>query len=295
MKSRCNECAGSLVCKEPCANAGNLTIECQFGCNKFYICPDCKKTLTRSIGNKCAVCNDGKTRRELLFEKYLREQADAGTIPLYTSWNCIDKKRDVDQCSKAYRPDFTFVLEEKGLVVIVEFDEHQHELYEESCELNRMLVLNHGYMTSRAACIRWIRYNPDGFNVHGRKKKVDSKDRKEYFIKRLRRALDDVDYTDKIEIEYLFYNQVPEMDQSDPFNRTERFKDILDYHRWAQRRLGETTDAGDSIDAFVAQHADSVQAKYTKAVANAASCDADSTEEDESDGGNDAESDDDAL
>ena len=281
-----------MKCTEPCNNAGKLKIECQHGCNKIYICHECKMSTIKRIGDKCKTCNKGKTRRENSFEKYLREQADAGTIPLYTSWNCIDKKRDVDQCSKAYRPDFTFVLEEKGLVVIVEFDEHQHELYEESCELNRMLVLNHGYMTSRAACIRWIRYNPDGFNVHGRKKKVDSKDRKEYFIKRLRRALDDVDYTNKIEIEYLFYNQTPDMDQMDPFNRTESFKDILDYHRWAQRRLGETTDAGGSIDAFVAQQADSVQAKYTEAVASAASGGAMEPEDDSDD---DAESDDDVV
>ena len=199
----------------------------------------------------------------------------------------------MDQCSKAYRPDFTYFDEEKGLVVIVEFDEHQHELYEESCELNRMLVLNHGYMTSRAACIRWIRYNPDGFNVHGRKKKVDPKDRKEYFIERLQRALDDVDYSHKIEIEYLFYNKTPEMAKINPFNRTESFTDILDYHRWAQLRLGET--AGDSVDAFVAQQADGIKLKYTEAVANAASGGADSAEEDDSDGVDDEECEDDEV
>ncbi len=231
----------------------------------------------------CSMCDTGKTRRENSFEKYLREQADAGTIPMYTSWNCVDKERDMDQCSNAYRPDFTFVIEEKGLVVIVEFDEHQHELYEESCELNRMLVLNHGYMTSRAACIRWIRYNPDGFNVNGGKIRVGAKDRKAYFIKRLRRALDDVDYSHKIEIEYLFYNKTPEMDQRDPFNRTERFKDILDYHEWARRRLGETTATGVSIDAFVAQQADGIKAEYVAAVENAAVDSAGGEMEDNSD------------
>ncbi len=227
--------------------------------------------MVANPGRKCALCDKGKTRRENLFEAFLREQAEAGMIPMYTSWNCLDKERDVDQCSNAYRPDFTFVLAEKGLVVIVEFDERQHELYEESCELNRMLMLNHSFMTSRAACIRWIRYNPDGFNVNGGKIRVSPKDRKEYFIKRLRRALDNVDYSHKIEIEYLFYNKTPEMDRSDPFNRTLCFTDILDYHQWARRRLGETTDTGGSIDAFVAQQADSVKLKYTEAVANAAS------------------------
>ena len=228
-------------------------------------------TQVGRVGDKCYVCDTRKTRREILFEKYLREQVDTGMIPMYTSWNCADKERDVDQCSNAYRPDFIFILAEKGLVVVVEFDEHQHELYKENCELNRMLCLTHGYMTSRAACIRWIRYNPDRFEVDGRKIRVSAKDRKEYFIKRLRRALDDVDYSHKIEIEYLFYNKTPEMDQTDPFNRTECFTDILDYHQWARRRLGETTDSGDSVDAFVAQQADSVKLKYIEAVANAAS------------------------
>ena len=228
-------------------------------------------STVKRIGDKCKACNKGKTKRENYFEKYLREQADAGTIPLYTSWNCIDKERDVDQCSNAYRPDFTFVLAEKGLVVVVEFDEHQHHSYETSCELNRMLVINHSYMTSRAACIRWIRYNPDLFNVNERRMNVRAKERKAYFIKQLQLALSNVDYSHKIEIEYLFYNKTPEMDQTDPFNRTECFTDILDYHQWARRRLGETTDSGDSVDAFVAQQADSVKLKYIEAVANAAS------------------------
>ena len=227
----CRICAEHTTCTEPCGNTGNLTIQCPFGCNKFYLCLDCKKAQVGYIGNKCAACEKGKTRREIFFEKYLREQADAGVIPLYTSWNCIDKERDVDQCSKAYRPDFTYICEKKGLVVIVEFDERQHDSYEESCELNRMLMLNHSFMTNRAACIRWIRYNPDGFNVNGRKIRVSAKDRKAFFIERLRRALDNTDYSQKIEIEYLFYNKTPEIDQGDPFNHTECFKDILDYHQ----------------------------------------------------------------
>ena len=231
-----------------------------------------------------------KTRREISFEKYLREQVETEMIPMYTSWNCVDKERDVDQCSNAYRPDFTYVSEEKGLVVIVEFDEHQHHSYEESCELHRMLVVSHGFMTSRAACIRWIRYNPDGFNVDGRRMNVSAKDRKAYFIERLQTALDNTDYSQKIEIEYLFYNKTPEMDQSDPFNRTESFNDILDYHQWARRRLGQATDVGGNIDAFVAQQADDIKLKYTEAVANAASGGA---MEDDSDG--DAESDEDLV
>ena len=260
-----------MKCTEPCSNAGKLKIECRFGCNKLYICHGCKMSTIKRIGDKCKSCNKGKTRRENSFEKYLREQADTGTIPMSNSWNCIDKERDMDQCSNAYRPDFTYASEEKGLVVIVEFDEHQHESYEENCELNRMLVLNHGFMTSRAACIRWIRYNPDGFNVNGRRIRVYAKDRKAYFIKKLQVALSNVDYSHKIEIEYLFYNKTPEMEQRDPFNRTECFNDILDFHQWARRRLGETTDTGGSIDAFVAQQADSVKLKYIEAVANAAS------------------------
>ena len=220
-----------------------------------------------------------------MFEKFLREQADEGTIPMYTNWNCIDKERDMDQCSKAYRPDFTYASEEKGLVVIVEFDEHQHESYEENCELKRILCVNHGYMTSRAACIRWIRYNPDGFNVNGRRMNVWAKDRKAYFIKKLQVALSNVDYSHKIEIEYLFYNKTLEMDQSDQYNRTERFKDILDYHQWARRRLGETTAMGVSIDAFVAQQADGIKAEYVAAVANAGGTMEDDSDDDNSAGG----------
>jgi len=287
IKKNCTSCVKRLKCVEPCSNAGSLKIQCQFGCNKFLLCTGCNTTAVKKYGDRCAACNTEKTRHEYRFEAFLREQADAGMIPKYTSWNCIDRERDVDQCSNAYRPDFTYVeKEKKGLVVIVEFDERQHELYEESCELNRMLMLNHSFMTNRAACIRWIRYNPDGFNVNGGKIRVGAKDRKAYFIQRLKRALDNTDYSHKIEIEYLFYNKTPEMDQSDPFNRTESFNDILDYHRWARQRLGETIiiDSGDSIDAFVAQQADGIKLKYTEAVAKAASSVA---MEDDSDGDDD--------
>lgn len=110
---------------------------------------------------------------------------------------------------------------------------------------------------------------------------VSDKSRKAYFIKQLQRVLDDVDYSHKIEIQYLFYDKTLETDQSDPFNRTECFNDIFDYHQWARRRLGETTDSGDSIDSFVAQQATSIKAKYIAAVANAkGGCDGGMNEDD---------------
>ncbi len=52
----------------------------------------------------------------------------------------------------------------------------------------------------------------------------------------------------------------------------------------------ETTEAGDSIDAFVAQQADGIKADYISAVANAAG-----GAEDDSDDEDDAESDEDAI
>ena len=114
---------------------------------------------------------------------------------------------------------------------------------------------------------------------------VWAKDRKAYFIKKLQVALSNVDYSHKIEIEYLFYNKTLEMDQSDQYNRTERFKDILDYHQWARRRLGETTAMGVSIDAFVAQQADGIKAEYVAAVANAGGTMEDDSDDDNSAGG----------
>ncbi len=79
------------------------------------------------------------------------------------------------------------------------------------------------------------------------------------------------------------------MDQSDPFNHTECFDDILDYHQWVRRGQGETTESRDA-DAFVAQQADSIKARYIEAVANAANDCAGDAIEDDSDGGDDAES-----
>jgi hypothetical protein len=158
---------------------------------------------------------------------------------MYTCWDLSDKERDMDQCKTAYRADFIYTIEEKGLVIFVEFDEYQHSDRIESCELKKMIELSNSYMVNRAACVRWIRFNPDNFRVNGKSVKVSDKDRQAYFIERLQRALEDMDYSHKIEIEYLFYTKTPEMGKREPYRQIKRFQDLLDFHRWANKRLEE--------------------------------------------------------
>ena len=279
MKTQCTACAKHVKCVKPCQNAGILKIKCLVGCNNFRLCVDCNVTMVAQPGGKCASCDKGKTRREIIFEEFLREKAEAGVIPMYTNWDRSDKERDMDQCKTAFRVDFTYVIEEKGLVVFIEFDEHQHSGYDERCELRKMMELSNSHMVSRAACVRWIRYNPDGLKVGGKIMKVNDNERQTYFIERLQRALNDNDYTYKIEIDYLFYTKSLEMGKEEPYKRTERFEDLLDFHRWANKRLEKLDETakekGESMESrdagvFVAQQADGIKTKYVAAVANAA-------------------------
>jgi hypothetical protein len=218
---------------------------------------------------------------------------------MYTSWDLADKERDRDQCTTAYRVDFIYTIEEKGLVIFVEFDENQHSDRIESCELKRMIELSNSYMVNRAACVRWIRFNPDNFKVNGKSLIVSDKDRQAYFIEILQRALEDMDYTHKIEIEYLFYTKTPDMGKGEPYRQIKRFKDLLDFHCWANKRLEKLDESAkekgelmESRDAgvFVAQQADGIKEDYISAVANAAG-----GAEDDSDDEDDAESDEDAV
>ena len=52
-----------------------------------------------------------------------------------------------------------------------------------------------------------------------------------------------MDYSHKIEIEYLFYTKTPEMGKREPCRQIKRFQDLLDFHRWANKRLEEKSAA----------------------------------------------------
>ncbi len=101
---------------------------------------------------------------------------------------------------KKYRPDFWAEL--PTFVLVVEVDEHQHEIYEPSCELRRLVEL-------LAACMGKplvvIRYNPDAYKIQGETERTSTKKRQAALIETIRKYEDQI--LDKIlTVEYLFYS-----------------------------------------------------------------------------------------
>ena len=104
-------------------------------------------------------------------------------------------------CRK-YRPDFWAEL--PTFVLVIEVDEHQHEQYEPSCELRRLVEL-------LAACMGKplvvIRYNPDGYKIQGETERTSTKKRQAALIDTIRKYENRI--LDKIlTVEYMFYTDL---------------------------------------------------------------------------------------
>ena len=101
---------------------------------------------------------------------------------------------------KKYRPDFWAEL--PTFVLVVEVDERQHENYEPSCELRRLVEL-------LAACMGKplvvIRYNPDAYKIQGQTKRKSIEKRQTTLIDTIRKYENRI--LDKIlTVEYLCYS-----------------------------------------------------------------------------------------
>ena len=106
----------------------------------------------------------------------------------------------LDCACRRYRPDFWAEL--PTFVLVVEVDERQHENYEPSCELRRLVEL-------LAACMGKplvvIRYNPDAYKIQGETQHTSTEKRHTTLIETIRKYEDRI--LDKIlTVEYLFYS-----------------------------------------------------------------------------------------
>jgi hypothetical protein len=101
---------------------------------------------------------------------------------------------------KRYRPDFWADL--PTFVLIIEVDEHQHETYEASCELRRLVEL-------LAACMGKplvvIRYNPDAYKIQGEPQRTSPKKRQTSLIDRIR-FYENNSPNKILTVEYYFYS-----------------------------------------------------------------------------------------
>ena len=106
----------------------------------------------------------------------------------------------LDCACRKYRPDFWAQL--PSLVLVVEVDERQHENYEPSCELRRLVEL-------LAACMGKplvvIRYNPDGYKILGETQRTSTEKRQTTLVDTIRKYENRI--IDKIlTVEYLYYS-----------------------------------------------------------------------------------------
>lgn len=196
----CKECGGWSLCshgeiKQRCMHCGHKCINCGI------------TVVSRKNGHcrNCVLVPDKRSKiKEVKVAGEIVEWASTGTIPcLYTTWNkgVPHTKRTV--CG-GYRPDFTWDLGYK--IVILEVDEHQHRHsnYTQRCELVRMARIVDGF---GSVPVHFLRYNPDEFKLEGQPWKITDDERIHLFRRQLSKALTRTQYDHMLVIEYLFYNQ----------------------------------------------------------------------------------------
>ena len=107
---------------------------------------------------------------------------------------------------KKYRPDFWAEL--PTFVLVVEVDERQHENYEPSCELRRLVEL-------LAACMGKplvvIRYNPDGYKIQGETQRMSLVKRQTTLIDTIRKYENRI-LNKILTVEYLCYTDVRQVE-----------------------------------------------------------------------------------
>jgi hypothetical protein len=128
----------------------------------------------------------------------------------------------IDSSCVRRRPDRVYDL---GFVyLIIEIDEFQHKSYHSGCvfdkdtqELRRMNQISEALSMNQIPCI-FIRFNPDGFSVDGKKQKVNMAKRLEILKKWIeyiqKMKPEDFENEMEIQIKYLFYNEYKEEDLS---------------------------------------------------------------------------------
>jgi hypothetical protein len=159
-------------------------------------------------------------------ENTLQDWASKGIIPEYTLWNKEVPESDSAVCGR-HRPDFTFVTD--GSAIVLEFDEHQHEHYDQRCELIRMANI---FLSYRGRRVTFIRYNPDAFKVNGTTLWTKRETREGVLLDVLKESLANADFDHAMVVHYVCYDIPGPQDGTSPYVQTHRFADITSYEAW---------------------------------------------------------------
>jgi hypothetical protein len=121
------------------------------------VCSSCGLTDFIKTGNVCNDCSVfGVIRKKQ--ENIVKQLLDDNKIQ-YNTYDKIIK----DGCS-AKRPDFTFDLGDR--IIVLEVDENQHKSYLCECEQKRMIQIHQDY---GGLDVCFIRYNPDNYKNNNNK------------------------------------------------------------------------------------------------------------------------------
>ena len=154
-------------------------------------------------------------------------------IPNYTSWNKTVPMADKAVC-RQIRPDFTYEL--PGKVVIVEVDENQHKWagYTPRCDLVRMQDIANSYGTMP---MFFIRYNPDFCAIAHRKRiRPVGEDKLPVLLSCLQSAITQEICDNHITLHYICYDckECTSVD-SCPLLHTKTFSTMFDFAAYIEK------------------------------------------------------------
>ena len=153
---------------------------------QVYLCTSCGldfRFQDTTPAMMCVYCDTNSTLRSKTKANHVKQVLE-NSFPdiLFIHDRSISSIESIDQkcVYRRFRPDFFYDM--NSHVVIVEVDEHQHSMYDASCERAREYHISDAI----GRPTYFIRYNPDSYHVNGTNVKVKKTCRETRLISVLR-------------------------------------------------------------------------------------------------------------
>jgi Zinc finger, C2H2 type len=145
-----------------------------------------------------------RKREEMVVKRFLDEKLPESYIrEMRVDYTCLNQP---GLRNKFSRIDFVLPHLVPNTVILLEVDEGQHKHYDQSCEQARMHdVVASLRLGGTLENIVFVRYNPHGFTVDGKKGKVKRKERLAKLVETMKSISPE---GPPFEVKYLFYDSV---------------------------------------------------------------------------------------